>query len=355
MKILPSNDIYSLYEKIINASDTLIVSHSHPDGDAVGSCAAMLSWIESVGSSARVILPDREPDCLGFITEGTAPGKISFFNADPQACRETVEKADLIIFLDMNHPSRTGEVLSGILEDSAADKVLIDHHPDPDRGRFSLVFSETETSSTCELLYYILKSMPGIGSAKDLPSATAAALMAGMTTDTNNFANSVFPTTLEMASELLEAGVDRDGIVARVSNSYGPDRIRLLGRLLDRHLKITPDGAARMILSHRLARSFHLNEGDTEGFVNVPLTVKDIRLSIFLTEEKDRFRVSIRSKRGIEANRLAALHFHGGGHVLAAGGRLMIPSDVKNVAEAEAYVDSAVRRFLNENNENETE
>ncbi len=355
MKILPSKDIKALYEKITGTAKITLVTHSHPDGDAVGSCAAMLSWLAGMGIRAKAVLPERYPDCLDFIVDGSVREDIIFHDTDRDAALQAVRDAGLIIFQDMNSPSRAGDDLAAALEASPAEKILIDHHPDPDRERFSLVFSETEISSASELLYYILLAMPGVGSAKALPKPAATALMAGMTTDTNNFANSVFPTTLTMASELLEAGVDRDGIVAGVFNSYRPERISLMGRLLDKYLKITPDGVAYMILTRRLARQFDVRDGDTEGFVNIPLTAAPVRMSLFLTEEKDRFRVSIRSKRGIAANRLSALHFHGGGHEMAAGGRLSVPGDVRNAKEAAAYVEAATHEFLNGRIQNESE
>ncbi len=351
MKILPSNDIDALLGKIAEAGKTVVTTHSHPDGDALGSCVAMLSWIRGTGAQATVILPEKHPDSLDFILPDDLRGHVILFDECPEAARKAISECGLVIALDMNSASRAGDALGALIDASPAYKVLIDHHPGPDREAFSLVFSETEISSASELLYYILKAMPGVGNAGALPKAAAAALMAGMTTDTNNFANSVFPTTLRMASELLDAGVDRDGIVAHVFNSYGLNRISLMGRLLDKHLRITPEGVAYMILTRRTARAFNVREGDTEGLVNIPLTAAAVRMSIFLREEKDRYRVSIRSRRGVSSNGLAALHFHGGGHEMAAGGKLLKPGDARNASEAAAYIETVTREFLNDSSQ----
>ena len=183
---------------------------------------------------------------------------------------------------------------------------MIDHHLNPDRASFELVFSETEVSSASELLYQVLLALPGVGSAERLPLDVLTPLMAGMTTDTNNFANSVFPGTLRMASELIAAGVDRDRILSDLYNNYRENRLRLMGYLLSDNLVITPEGAAVMILDKETQERFGFRQGESEGFVNIPLAVSDVKISLFLTEEDGKFRVSIRSKRGISANKLAS-------------------------------------------------
>ena len=148
------------------------------------------------------------------------------------------------------------------------------------------------------------------------------------------------------ASALLEAGVDRDGIVESAFNCYRTNRIRLLGHMLDQRLHVTPEGAAWMILTKEIKERFDYRDGETEGFVNVPLTAKDIRLSIFLSEEDDRFRVSIRSKKGTSARDLAGRFFNGGGHENASGGRLLVPDDIPEKGDVEAYVENALKEYL---------
>lgn len=351
MNELPPNDIKKLYQKVTGTKKIVIVSHIHPDGDAVGSCVAMLSWLKSIGSGAKVILPQRYPECTDFLIEEGIREDIVIFDQDKEKASRLIRESEIIIFQDINEPARTGE-MGDLLITSPAEKILIDHHLGPRREDFVLCFSETEISSACELLYYILKQMPGVdGKAENLPRLSATALMAGMTTDTNNFANSVYPSTMTMASELIAAGVDRDAILGYVFNSYNLTRIQALGYLLDRCLHVTADGVAYIILSGRTSRKFALQDGDTEGFVNMPLTIGCIRMSIFLKEERDRFRVSIRSKRGTSANRCAVKYFHGGGHELASGGRLMKPEDVKCCREAAEYIERVTHEFFIQEND----
>ena len=89
-----------------------------------------------------------------------------------------------------------------------------------------------------------------------------------------------------------------------------------------------------------------LGEGDTEGFVNMPLSIADVRMSILAKEDTDRVRISIRSKRGTSANMCARLFFNGGGHENAAGGRLQIPAEVKAIESVADYIERTTHLFL---------
>ena len=175
--------------------------------------------------------------------------------------------------------------------------------------------------------------------------------MAGMTTDTNNFSNSVYPSTFGMASQLLAAGVDRDAIIDSLYTNYRETRFRLMGMLLKDRMTITPWGTAYMIINKDIAAEYDIKEGETEGFVNMPLGIRKVRMSFLLKEEDDRFRVSVRSKKGISANRCAAEFFNGGGHEQAAGGKLIKGRDLSaepDIAEVAEYVEKCTYRFFNE-------
>lgn len=189
------------------------------------------------------------------------------------------------------------------------------------------------------------------GDAARLPKLSATALLTGMTTDTNNFANSTYPSTLRMASALLEAGTDRDAILYNLYNRHSENRLRLMGHVMKDLLTITPDGVAYIVLDRKTQMEYHVEDGDTEGFVNMPLSIASVKMSLLLKEDGERVRVSVRSKRGISANICARMHFNGGGHENAAGGRLHIPGDIADVTQAAAYVERHTHIFMTEENE----
>lgn len=336
----PLDNVLSLDSAIRRSGRIVIVSHIHPDGDAVGSVTAMWSYLhERCGKDASIILPDAPPETLRFLFDG--------FDIKSGLTKETgrlIREADLIMALDLNAFRRT-DCLEQALKNSEAFKVLIDHHPGPEESEFDLVFSRTDISSASEHIYHILKTL---GNGEALPLHCATALMAGMTTDTNNFANSVFPSTLEMAADLLAEGVDRDGLIREIYNSGRAERVRAWSHMLDRKLVLMDCGAAYMVLDKETSRSFGLVEGETDGLVNIPLQIKEVLLSALITEEDGYFRISLRSKEGVNVNALAAASFHGGGHVRASGGRLFIPQDIPDRTAVASYFEEAAARFMRE-------
>lgn len=350
MNTINGSDIELLDSMIRKAKNIAIISHINPDGDAVGSTLGMYGYLDSIGRKARLVYPHVWPEALGFLLSDSLAADICIHEDKPNEAEEAIRNADLIFCMDLNSFARTGDTLAGILETSEAQKVLIDHHLDPDREKFGLTFSETEISSTAEYLYYILMAMPGIaGDVLRLPPLTVTACMTGMTTDTNNFANSVYPSTFRMASSLLEAGADRSNILENLFNSYREERLRLMGELVYDKMKITGDGVAYIVLDRKSIMKYGIRDGETEGFVNLPLSIAKVRMSIFLKEDKDRFRVSIRSKAGTSANRCAVKFFNGGGHELASGGRLMKPGDVADAKAAAEYIEKVTHIFFNGN------
>ena len=344
MKDISPHDIAELEKMLADAGSPIIVTHTKPDGDAMGSCTAMYHFLRASGKKCRIVLSDPFPANLDFLTDGE---DLTIFTEDAETARDAIMSADLLICLDFNAFRRT-EHLEESLTASTAAKILIDHHLNPDAESFSLVFSETEASSASELLYHILMKTSGIsGDASRLPAKAAEALMTGMTTDTNNFANSVFPSTLQMASALLAAGVDRDRIITNIYNRHSESRLRLLGHALKDLMTITEDGVAYIVLDSRTLKEYDIQEGDTEGFVNMLLSIAKVRMSLLLKEDGDRIRVSIRSRKGTSANRCARLHFNGGGHENAAGGRLQIPEDISGIEAAGEYIEKHTHIYLN--------
>lgn len=337
MKELTDESILHLGHMISASEHICLISHMHPDGDAAGSCIGLALFMKEIldRKDVSILTSDRFPGYLSFLTDSQISENIIFHEEECERAEDAVRKADLIICLDFNSFARAGS-LENIIAESRARKILIDHHLNPDTEKFCLVFSETEISSTSELVYHILKRLLPEGKRLNISSATA--LMTGMTTDTNNFANSVFPSTLRMASELIETGVDRDMIIGNLYNRFTENRIRLQGYLLYENLKITDNGIAYMILDRETISRYAVTEGDTEGFVNIPLSIEKVKMSILAKEDTGKIRISIRSKKGVSANRCAAEHFNGGGHELAAGGRLAVPEDIGDISGLEAYI-----------------
>lgn len=347
MNLIDPHDSALFSDRIDTSHVITLTAHTHPDGDALGSTVALCRYLRACrGKDAAIVLPDPIPETIRFMQADDAP--LITASEAPEAAAARIAGSDLLISLDYNAFSRT-EQLESLLATSPAGKILIDHHLAPDTAAFPLRFSTPDISSTCELLFWLLLSQPDIaGDAAKLPEDCRTALLAGMTTDTNNFANSVFPSTFEMASALLEAGTDRDAVLTELYNRGRENRLRLIGYLLGEKLRITPEGGAVMVLTEEERARFDICEGETEGIVNIPLSVDGVRMVIFLKQyvQEHDFHISIRSKRGTSAVRFAREFFHGGGHENAAGGRLYYPQDIASPEDAEAYVLDRFAAFL---------
>lgn len=314
----------------------ILVGHVNPDGDSIGSLVGMAGYLGPLGKEATAVVPNKYPEFLSFLDP---QGKILSYADQRQEVEEALGEADLIICMDFNSLKRI-DALGDAIALSNVTKVLIDHHPQPDEI-FDLVYSYPKYSSTCELAYWIIAGLLQ-GSGKQLPLHSATALYTGMMTDTNNFSNSVLPSTFRMAGELMEAGVDKEWVQKMVFGGYSQERMRLMGYMLLENMKMIPQyNAAVMVLTKEIKERFNFSDGDSEGFVNLALNIRSVKVSALFTEGDEFIRVSLRSKDDFSVNRLSRAFFNGGGHERAAGGRLYIP-----IAEVEGYFVESLGKFV---------
>ena len=359
MKLFTEEDIRRAAHLLAASRNTVAICHINPDGDALGSCLGLTRYLSALGVVCNIIVPTPGPHTLDFIFRpGDCP--LTAASQQPGEAAALIGNAGLIVCLDL--PSiRRAEGLETAFRSARCPKMLIDHHQNPARDEFDLVFSAEKISSTCELLFHILQALPDSGiNVKDIGDTGKGesfpepgkdcldALMTGMTTDTNNFANSTYPSTFGMASFCLSRGVDRDSIVSSIQQNYREARFRLMGYFLSEKMRISDRGVAYAVLSAGELERFGIREGETEGFVNIPLGIASVKMSIFLREDAGVFRVSIRSKKGVSASRLAAESFNGGGHEQAAGGRLPIGEEIPDAAAAERYIRRVTDTYFGE-------
>ena len=299
--------------------NVVIVCHTSPDGDAIGSSLGLYEYLKRKGKQVTVIVPNYFPDFLHWMKDAD---KILRFDRQKTASYTALKMADLICCLDFNDMRRIDE-LGGAVARMRCTRLLIDHHLDPVRQQFNAVISHPELSSTSELLFRLLDAM---GETGNLTFAAAEDLYAGMATDTGFFSfNSNDPDIFVIISELLRRGIDKDRINRNIQNNYSADRLKLIGYVLYEKLQVFPDlHASLFAIKKDELTQFHYIKGDMEGIVNMPLQIKGHELSIALREdtEKPLIRVSTRSVDDFPCNEFCAEFFNGGGHKNASGGTL---------------------------------
>lgn len=317
-KILTADDRTRLSSLVEGAERVVLTCHVNPDGDAVGSLTAALQLMRRLGKQVVGVVPNGFPDNLKWMA-GAAD--LLLADKDPAGAREAVGMADLIFCLDYNGSARAGELLGGMLNESKAPKVMLDHHLNPE-DFCTMTVSLPQMCSTCEVLLHVIDEL---GWTAGMTHDEAASLYTGMMTDTGAFTYaSSRPEVYECISLLLRKGIDKDRIYRNVFWTATEGRLQLMGYLLYVKMEVMkPQHAALITLTNDEYRRFSLKNGDTEGFVNLPLQIEGVKLSIFLredTEVKGKIRVSTRSVDDFPCNELAAEFFHGGGHKNAAGG-----------------------------------
>ena len=313
-RIIDEKSVRRLKELIDDSEKILIISHTAPDGDAIGSSLAAMHVLMSIGKDARVLVPDQPLTNLRNL-----PGAKEITDACryPDFAAKLFDESDLVLCLDFNEPKRVDRV-APLLESCKAPKVLIDHHLHPsDFAEVSI--SHPEMSSTCYLLFRVLCRLELFNF---IDKNAAECLLAGIMTDTGNFSyNCSDPELYIVVSELLKKGADRDRLYSRLFNTFSANCLRLNSyALLNKMELFESKGAALITLSREELNRFHYSKGDTEGLVNRPLSIPGIRYSAFLREESDFVKVSMRSVGDFPVNLLCSEHFGGGGHLNAAGG-----------------------------------
>lgn len=316
------------------------VSHTNPDGDAIGSSLAWAEALRQLGHTVTSIVPNRHPYFLNWMPH---IDELVIFKQDSERANEAIREAELIFCLDFNALSRL-EILSEALgANSSARRILIDHHLSPEEG-FALTFSYPECSSTAFLVYQLIEALWG---AECITCEMAELLYVGMMTDTGNFAFSFLtPELFRAVAVLLERGIIIPDIHNRVYNSYTAGRARLFGYAINRKMKLIHGGrVAHMSLTEEEMRRFCFQQGDSEGFVNYPLTIKKMKMSAIFIEQHDFIRISFRSRGAVDVNLFARRYFNGGGHKNAAGGKSFEP-----MAETLARYEAAVEEWAEEGN-----
>ncbi|MCX6256567.1 MAG: bifunctional oligoribonuclease/PAP phosphatase NrnA [Bacteroidia bacterium] len=292
----------------------IVITHHNPDGDALGSAIAIRLYLEKKGHEVTVISPNIYPVFLHWMHGNQ---DVIIFNQAAEKASRLISEADIIFFTDFNCLSRIKNVQKAVNE-SKAVKILIDHHPFPEHFA-DISITDTLVSSTSELVYDIICQS---GDNNMIDKSIAECLFAGIITDTGTFSyNSSVPHTYEVVSDLLKSGIDKDWIHNSIYDNYSFDRMRLLGYCLYEKMVIRQEYRTGYIfITSEELRKFNYSPGDTEGFVNYPLSIKGLVFSAMFIEKKDHIKISFRSKNNFPSNQFAMLHFNGGGHLNAAGG-----------------------------------
>ena len=310
-----NQQLLKAFQKVLDTpKKIIIIPHKNPDGDALGSSLSLHAFLNKTGHQSHIISPNEYPEFLDWM-----PGQneiLKFFQFTDQST-QWIENADIIFTLDFNQLSRIDN-MAPIVEQSDAQKIMIDHHEHP--GDYaSITYSDATIGSTCEMVFELISALDH----DKIDSAIATCLYTGIMTDSGSFK---FPSTTarthQIVSTLIEKGAIPHFIHQKIYDTYSFNRLQLLGTALKNLTKIQEIPVVYITLSQKELNQNNFKKGDTEGFVNYGLSLLGISLAVIMIENEAEkiIKMSFRSKGSFDVNQFAKKYFNGGGHINAAGG-----------------------------------
>ncbi|MFY9151987.1 MAG: bifunctional oligoribonuclease/PAP phosphatase NrnA [Prolixibacteraceae bacterium] len=324
------------FEQLIKNSQKsiVIVPHTNPDGDAMGSVLGLWRVLQNAGFKVKVVSPTKYPEFYHWMD---GHDQVIVYSHHHKLAARIIEESDLLICMDFNQVSRLGD-MKVLLENYSGKKILVDHHPYPS-DFCDLTISDTSYSSTAELIFSLLRQTD---LAPFMDKNVATSFFTGIMTDTGSFDFNVSnPNTFETVAELTRMGVDQLDIHAKVYDNYSADRMKLMGFCLSNRMTVYPEyHTACMHITLEDQKAFNFVSGDNEGFVNMPLSIKGVVFSALFTEKEKYIKASFRSKGDFAVNEVSEKYFNGGGHRNAAGGEYFA-----SLAEALAQFEKLLPEF----------
>lgn len=308
MQIEDVKKLLSIPKKIV------ITSHRNPDGDAIGSTLGLYHYLIQLGHEVTVAFPSEYPVIFDWMPDA---GKILIYDLAQSLTKKAIESADIFFALDYNGLDRIDKMGEGVKALTHVPKIMIDHHRDPEPF-VDYMLSDIAASSTSELVFDFIKSL---GDTDKINKTVGDCLYTGIVTDTGSFKFATSPKLFRVVAELLEHGVDDYRLQDLINNCLPEKNLRLLGHCLANRMEVFPEYKTGIIwLSKKDYETFDIQRGDTEGIVNYILTMKNMRLACFITEQPTIVKISMRSKGDFNVQELCKEHFNGGGHKNASGG-----------------------------------
>jgi bifunctional oligoribonuclease and PAP phosphatase NrnA len=307
--------INNIFPLLSAPKKVVITMHQKPDGDAMGSTLGLYHFLKQFGHEAKVISPT---NWASFINWMPGCDKVMDYERNVEVADELIKNADWIFCLDFNTLSRTKN-MEAALDAAQGQRILIDHHREPQEEKFAFGVSDISKSSTCEMVYDLIMAS---GNEAKINDDVAQCLYAGVMTDTGSFR---FPSTTasvhSMVAHLKTLGLKHSPIHEALFDNGSEARLRFIGNVLLNRMEIFYEyNAALIAIPQADLIKFDIKTGDTEGLVNYPLGIEGIKLAAIIIDRGEERKCSFRSKGEFDVNTFARTYFNGGGHYNAAGG-----------------------------------
>ncbi|HMU09935.1 MAG TPA: bifunctional oligoribonuclease/PAP phosphatase NrnA [Ferruginibacter sp.] len=314
--------LQNLNSQLTQPRNVVITMHQKPDADAMGSSLGLYHFLIQLGHTVTVISPTNWASFLNWLPDCK---KVLDYEAVESKANAVIDEADWIFCLDFNVLSRTKRMEERLAQ-AKGQRILIDHHREPQVEVFAYGNSDTGKSSTAEMVYDFIKAT---GFEDKINEAVAECLYAGAMTDTGSFR---FPSTSasvhRMVADLKDKGLQHSRVHEELFDNFLENRFRFIGHVLMNRMEVFYEyNTALIAIPQADLIKFNIRTGDTEGLVNYPLSIQGIKLAAIIIDRGEERKSSFRSKGGFDVNSFARKYFNGGGHFNAAGGFNKEPLD----------------------------
>lgn len=312
--------------RLREARNVAILTHSKPDGDAVGSSLALARSLARIGAKARpVFLPPWSPRMDPIV--GATP---IIKEAHGTWKREDLADVDCVAVVDTGSWTQVADAREW-LEPRRARTVVVDHHAHGDPDLSALRHVDTSAAAAAQLVAEVCRQLLNVPRCSRLPLEVAEPLYLGLATDTGWFRHSnVTSDVMRMAAELIDAGVDQNRLYRLIEQNDSPKRLLLIQRALASLRLISNNRVAIMSVTAADIAACEAGQDELGGLTDLPQTVGSVRVVAVLTElEPQLVKISLRSKaveppeQAVDVNAIAQT-LGGGGHVHAAGAKLKL-------------------------------
>ncbi|HUR11193.1 MAG TPA: bifunctional oligoribonuclease/PAP phosphatase NrnA [Flavitalea sp.] len=308
--------IQEIFPLLREKRKVVITTHQKPDPDAMGSSLGLFHILKQFGHEVVVISPTNWATWLNWM-----PGSenVIDFEMNREKSDQLIKEADWLFCLDFNTISRTKN-LAPLLQNFTGVRILIDHHQQPDEASFTYGISNTNKSSTCEMVYdFIIES----GNDSLIETQMAECLYAGVMADTGSFRfPSAHASVHRMIANLKDKGLKHTKVHEAIYDNFLENRLRFIGHVLLNRMEVYYEfNTALIAISKKDLLRFQIRTGDTEGLVNYPLSIQGIKLAALVIDRDEERKWSFRSKGDFDTNTFARKYFEGGGHYSASGGK----------------------------------
>lgn len=296
-----------LTEFLKESDDFLIATHISPDGDGIGSSAALSMLLKALGKKTAALIKDPFPSSYLFL-----PGAADFLSLKDYI--DSGHKAENLILIDCNETKRIGMDASDSSYFSFSKTAVIDHH-ETNKSFGDIRWIVPEAPATGLMIYHLIKQMK-----VKITSEMAVNLYTAISFDTGNFRYENTTSDVFMAAaDLTEAGAKPHIIYSSLFEKWTFNRFNLLLSVM-KTLELD-DGLAIAAVTKEMLAETSSTEDDTESFVSFPRILDEVKVSAIIREANENFyRVSLRSKN-VNVAKIAEA-FGGGGHKNAAGFRI---------------------------------